>query len=394
MRSNPSLHHASMTASILVSKPRVSSTAPSSPSNRLALIGAHAQHTSIGVRHHFARTALFSAVASVLVGVGMASASAAETDPRAEVAQSPTASNPQVEVQNNSQSTSQTNVAQDGSDDSLIDFDSEAELDAALEALRLRRDFEQGEVDKSVLDEFSEEVSQDGDMNTSEINTGTDAENNNSNEADVSPVSNNDFDSDAELQRQATAIQQQGYQMMTPEQIDRELAALDAENDSFMESTSNGNTEGLDDVFDAGFNAPIARLDSQRLPLGLDPKIDSATLPTPNNLETLNRAQTPEEQAQTAEIMARPIEVSDSVSSGRVDDGADITEQNNPEQILAQQDNRSVTGVMILSLKHKSRPAMARWLMIKTVSKAAILILMTICQIIKHRTMLTPSQKA
>ena len=148
-----------------------SSTAPSSPSNRLALIGAHAQHTSIGVRHHFARTALFSAVASVLVGVGMASASAAETDPRAEVAQSPTASNPQVEVQNNSQSTSQTNVAQDGSDDSLIDFDSEAELDAALEALRLRRDFEQGEVDKSVLDEFSEEVSQDGDMNTSEINT-------------------------------------------------------------------------------------------------------------------------------------------------------------------------------------------------------------------------------
>lgn len=380
MRSNPSLHHASMTASILVSEPCVSSTALSSTSNRLALIGAHAQHTSIGVRHHFARTALFSAVASVLVGVGMASASAAETDPRAEVAQSPTASNPQVEVQNNSQSTSQTNVAQDGSDDSLIDFDSEAELDAALEALRLRRDFEQGEVDKSVLDEFSEEVSQDGDMNTSEINTGTDAENNN-NEADVSPVSNNDFDSDAELQRQATAIQQQGYQMMTPEQIDRELAALDAENDSFMESTSNGNTEGLDDVFDAGFssdlnsfdsnlnsfdsnkidsqfdsfndrtvlndegfNAPIARLDSQQLPLGLDPKIDSATLPAPNNLETLNRAQTPEEQAQTAEIMARPIEVSDSVSSGRVDDGADITEQNNPEQILAQQDNRSVTG--------------------------------------------------
>lgn len=387
MRSNPSLHR----ASIPVSDLHLSSTIPSSPSSRLAVINTRAQHSSVGARHYFARTALFSAVASVLVGFGMASASAAETAPRKEMAENPTATNTQTKVQSNSQN----NVTQDDSEDILIDFDSEADLDATLEALRLRRDFEQGEIDKSVLDEFSEQRKQDKESRASDSNssmrdnTGNGAEsdtisandnsttnsaandnnNTNDNEIDLSQTNNEDFDSDAELQRQATAIQQQGYQMMTPEQIDRELAALDAENDSFMESFNNGDTDGLGGIFDAGFssdqnssnsnnlesrfdnfdnnegfNAPVARLDSQQLPLGLDPKIDSAALPAPNNLETLNRAQSVEEQAQTAEIMARPIEVSDSVSSGRVDDGADITEQNNPEQVLTQQDNRSVTG--------------------------------------------------
>lgn len=373
MRSNPSLHRASMTASVPVSNSHPSSTIAPSTCSRLTVINARAQYLSVGPRHYFARTALLSAVASVLVGFGMAAASAAESAPRNEVAQS-SATNMQNQIQNNSQSYSQNDLSQDGLEEPLLDFDSEAELDATLEALRLRRDFEQGEIDKSVLDEFSEQRGEDSDTNANanananEVNTNKAAENNsNDNEADVSQANNDRFDSDAELQRQATAIQQQGYQMMTPDQIDRELAALDADNDSFINSFNDSDTldDGFEQSFDndlnnfdnaadnnanpnflsnEGFNAPIARLDSQQLPLGLDPKIDSATLPAPNNLETLNRAQSSEEQAQTAEIMARPIDVSDSVSSGRVDDSADITEQNNPEQILAQQDDRSVTG--------------------------------------------------
>ncbi len=47
--------------------------------------------------------------------------------------------------------------------------------------------------------------------------------------------------SNEELLQQATAIQEQGYQMMTPEQIDRELAAMDLQNTQDINNINNSN---------------------------------------------------------------------------------------------------------------------------------------------------------
>ncbi|MFP3409078.1 hypothetical protein SB757_31160, partial [Pseudomonas sp. SIMBA_065] len=43
--------------------------------------------------------------------------------------------------------------------------------------------------------------------------------------------------------------------------------------------------------------------------------LDATNLPAPNNLDTLGRSETTEEQANTAEGMSRPIEVSGAVSN-------------------------------------------------------------------------------
>ncbi|WP_352311756.1 hypothetical protein, partial [Psychrobacter sp. W2-37-MNA-CIBAN-0211] len=44
-----------------------------------------------------------------------------------------------------------------------------------------------------------------------------------------------------DLEQQAATVQQQGYQMMTPDEIDRELAALDRQNAQDIDSINNGN---------------------------------------------------------------------------------------------------------------------------------------------------------
>ncbi len=70
---------------------------------------------------------------------------------------------------------------------------------------------------------------------------------------------------------------------------------------------------------DSDFDAPIATLNDTTPPIGLDAELDANTLPNPNNLDTLGQNETAAEPAETADIMARPVNVSDAVSSDRVD---------------------------------------------------------------------------
>lgn len=116
---------------------------------------------------------------------------------------------------------------------------------------------------------------------------------------------------------------QQGYQMMTPEQIDRELAAMDAENSKDIAAINKG------------FDQPISMLESDKAPIGLDPSLDATVLPVPTNLNTLQSQsqQTAAERTEQAEIMSRPITVSDAVSSGGVSENT----LQNPVQMTTQQ---------------------------------------------------------
>ncbi|WP_435950683.1 autotransporter assembly complex protein TamA [Psychrobacter sp. DM8] len=245
-------------------------------------------------RVQFTRTALFSALAASLVGFGIAPVYAAETEPN--------------------------------TDSSMATME-EAQLDKALAALRLRQEVEQGDIDQSVFTEYQRQ-------NKADQST---ANNDNTyNNDDATSTSN-------ALLEQAASVQQQGYQMMTPEQIERELAALDAPMD--MTNGANADSSNLD----ADFDAPVATLDSTRAPVGFDTDLDAANLPTPTNLDTLQpdtsqRDARAADRAKTAEILARPINVSDSASRGRINASDDITERANPERALANQDSNRVTG--------------------------------------------------
>lgn len=346
MRSKSALLNPLMKASTLtIASQSVSIFQPpskrlSSNSSRVEVISLRESPLHANACHHFARSALFSAVTSVLVGFVMTATHAAEPL----IDNTSSQKSAQAIVNDTDFVNTDTTNSSSLDNDALINFDSEADLNEALTALRLRKDFDQGEVDKSALDNFSEQNRKNDSVtnDSNRVNTAV----NNIMDADDAVEYLSQADNDLALQQQAAAIQQQGYQMMTPEQIERELAALDADNSAFIDNTFGNGNSTLDNTMlnNGGFNAPIARLDSQRLPVGLDPELDAATLPIPNNLDTLDRVQTEQQQAQTAEIMSRPPNVSDSVSSGRVDDSTDITEQRNPEQILAQQGNSGVTG--------------------------------------------------
>lgn len=257
--------------------------------------------------NYFARTALFTALASSLVGFGAAPALAADT---------------------NTEANSNIN-------NSLAISDSDAQLDAALDALRLKKAVDQGIIDQSVLDDYSEQ-----NLGIKPKNPSKSASKNNVN------VNNNLDDmsanmSNEDLQQQVESVQQQGYQMMTPEQIDRELAAVNTQNNSDFNAIGFNNSR-FDD--NNGFDAPVATLDSRQPPIGLDSSLEAANLPNPTNLDTLGFDQSAAERAKNIEIMARPITVSDAVSSGRVDASADINQQSTPSQTLAQQNPKPVIG--------------------------------------------------
>lgn len=285
-------------------------------------------------RPHFARSALFTALASSLnLAITMTPAIAADTVNRP--------SSPNSMTTLNAQS------------------DADTETDTLLDALRLKNAVEQGIIDRSVLEEYNRQ-----NISGSGIGKGNSTirnESTNSSNADNAL-------SEQQLQRQAEQIQQRGYQMMTPEQIENELAALEiledqqdtisnnSSNDTFYnndldDSRSDNSGFNTDSSFDADiftsgndFDAPIATLDSTQPPIGFDSELDQASLPTPSNLETLNMPQNQQDADQTAAIMARPIQVSDAVGSGQVDPSADITQQARPEQALAQQQDKPVTG--------------------------------------------------
>ncbi|MDN5565424.1 MAG: BamA/TamA family outer membrane protein [Psychrobacter sp.] len=280
-------------------------------------------------RKHFARSALFTALASSLgLVITMTPAMAAEN--------------------------SINNVNSNASLTAKSDIDD----DTVLDALRLKNAVEQGIIDRSVLEEYNQQNISNKGNNT----TGNETINNNS------TTINSDSEaalSEQQLRQQAEQIQQSGYQMMTPEQIENQLAALEIlddqqdavsnneSNDTFYNNDYNNDSDNRsfdssfdDDIFTNGndFDAPIATLDSSQPPIGFDSELDQASLPTPSNLETLNMPQDQQDVEEVAEIMARPIQVSDAVSSGQVNPSADITQQARPEQALAKQQDKPVTG--------------------------------------------------
>lgn len=251
-------------------------------------------------RFYFTRTALFNALTTSLVGVGCSiapAAFAATTDTN-----NSTISNSQIIIDNSAQQASISNDSQ---------------LDIALDALRLKKAVEQGIIEQSVLDNYSEQTLGIKKPNASNLANKTSDNTAQSNTNGFNDSFNNSFDdvqaadNNAGLEQQAAEIQQQGYQMMTPDEIDRELAAMDRQNAQDINSISNSNNNG--------FDAPIASLDARTPPIGLDVELDASSLPTPSNLDTLGIIETADERAETAEtieVMSRPITVSDAVSSG------------------------------------------------------------------------------
>ncbi len=277
-------------------------------------------------RQHFATSALYTALASSLGLV---------------IIMTPTMAADTVDSSN-----SLNNIA-------TLNAQSDTETDTLLDALRLKKAVEQGIIDRSVLEDYNQQ-------NLSNNSNNAKSAKNSSNANNGTPIS------EQQLQLQAEQVQQSGYQMMTPEQIENELAALeilDNQSDAAFNNKSNNIFDNSssdasnssdpsadnrfdEDIFTSGndFDAPIATLDNRQPPIGFDSDLDQASLPTPSNLETLNMPQNQQDADETAEIMARPIQVSDAVSSGRVDQSADITQQQRPKQALAQQQARPVTG--------------------------------------------------
>ncbi len=282
---------------------------------------------------YFTRTALFRALATSLVGfgmsVGIAPAAFAATDLN-------------------------TNTANNASSSQLIkksanDADEESQLDIALDALRLKKAVEQGIIDQSVLDDYSEQnlgIKNPNKNATTQANT-TDKSQLSNNDIDsindfasaigngIDSLGNNQaFDSNENLEQQVNSVQQQGYQMMTPDEIDRELAAMDKQNaqdiGNINQSNAVNNIDGMryDDndfqALDGAFDAPVARLDDSTPPIGLDVSLDATNLPAPSNLETLGRNEAAAKQAETDDVMSRPMDVSDSVGSSTGDSATSV----------------------------------------------------------------------
>ncbi|MGY8858425.1 MAG: hypothetical protein ACKVLO_13750, partial [Pseudomonadales bacterium] len=185
----------------------------------------------VAPRKNFRRSALCTALATSLFG--MAPAAMADTI-------------------NNANNTAITNS-------SAADQTDDTQLDMALDALRLKKAVEQGIIDQSVLDDYSEQSlgikkpnsTKSGSKNSTTQNANAQNLSSQSSNSQNTVSQNNSQDlesfpdspstsynpnnaqsiaSNDDLLQQATEIQQQGYQMMTPEQIDRELAAMDAQN--------------------------------------------------------------------------------------------------------------------------------------------------------------------
>ncbi|MGP9687850.1 autotransporter assembly complex protein TamA [Psychrobacter sp. AOP22-C1-C5] len=315
-------------------------------------------------RIYFRRSALFTALATSLAGFGIAPAALADT---------PSVPNQSI-----------TNQATANPSNTLLDDDEQ--LDQALDALRLKKAVEQGIIDQSVLDDYSEQTlgikkADSNNENTQPSNTQSrpqstindafdDTDNLDNAQLDLANSSNDG------LLQQAAAIQEQGYQMMTPEQIDRELAAMDLQNAqdindiNGVDNPNNTNNNSIN-INDSDFGRPVATLADTTPPIGLDTELDANILPTPTNLDTLGRAETVAEQAEATDVMSRPINVSDAVSSSGVDNvsgtdsvvatGNDITNEGettsdiiNPDDYLP--DYQTETQAVTQGIEQADRP--------------------------------------
>ena len=253
------------------------------------------QNTYTYPRRYFTRTALFTAMTGGMMGLVAAQASAAEADP----------------VIDNRQAS----VTKDAKSDSVSA--DRAQLEATLDALRLKNAVDQGIIEPSVLEEYSAQ------------NFGTGAKKNSTQKNGTKENSANKplplFEDT--LHRQALTVQQQGYQMLTPTQIERELAAVDTA------------TRQRGDNND-GFDAPTATLTGGVPPVGFDVTLDAANLPAPTNLETLGSNESTLASRDTAEVMTRPISVSDAISSRPVATSPDILQQPDALQALEEQNRK------------------------------------------------------
>ncbi|CAM3933243.1 autotransporter assembly complex family protein [Psychrobacter arenosus] len=280
-------------------------------------------------KKYFATTALATAMSSLML---VSYAEAAETTSATDVLNSVTTSK-------DSKNKNDTKVNQ------------------ALDALRLKKAVDDGLIDASVLEEYREQTlnnkppknpdfdfkkqsAADKEAANQQNSTGTTAPNTaanaNANTEAGEGLDNNSAPppnapiplvSQAVLVEEAQQLQQDGYKMMTPSEIDSQLGVVD----------------GLVQQA-AQFDTPVATLDSKVAPIGLDTELSSATLTAPSNLETLGLEEETPVTSTSTPVMDRPIEVSNSVSSGKVASGDDITEQANPTKILAQQNDDQIKG--------------------------------------------------
>ncbi|MBI0425542.1 autotransporter assembly complex protein TamA [Psychrobacter sp. NG27] len=264
-------------------------------------------------RVHFSRSALFTALATSLIGIAPAA-----------LADTTNYSN----YSNDANQPTTNQVADDeattlSADDNLPennqpadDTESDSQLDAALDALRLKKAVEQGIIEQSVLDDYREQTlgikkSNANSVSSQNSSTQPNSLKSSSTQNSSSAQDEDVFDEDAALQ--AAVLQQQGYQMMTPEQIDREMAALDLENAQDINGINNQNNSSNND---SDFDVPVAMLADTSPPIGLDIDLDATSVPTPSNLETLGQSDSNIEQA-AATTLSRPTTVTDSVSNGR-----------------------------------------------------------------------------
>ncbi|MDN3454041.1 MULTISPECIES: BamA/TamA family outer membrane protein [unclassified Psychrobacter] len=256
-------------------------------------------------RIHFTRSALFTALATSLVGIAPAAL--------ADTINHTNTSNQSI---NNHITNNQTANAQAFSKQAVTLSEDDTQLDRALDALRLKKAVDQGIVDESVLDDYSEQslgIKKSGSKKPTLKNPSTqDIEglNGSSSTSYTQDESQANLSND-DLLQQAAAIQQQGYQMMTPEQIDRELAAMDRQNAQDIDSINGHQNRNNDSDFDA----PIATLNDTASPIGLDVELDATNLPAPSNLDTLGRGETTVKKATTKAVSATD-DVSDETVAG------------------------------------------------------------------------------
>lgn len=142
-----------------------------------------------------------------------------------------------------------------------------------------------------------------------------------------------------DLLQQATAIQDQGYQMMTPEQINRELAVLNMQNTQDIDIVSNTNVSNND----SDFTAPISTLDDTTSPIGLDVDLDATSLPEPNNLDTLGKNETIAESTtestdETTEAVTSSINISESTNDAVSDESVEAEGNSNNEMVASASD--------------------------------------------------------
>lgn len=264
----------------------------------------------------FAKSALVTAVSSLMLISTAYAATASETDS----SKTPDSQNTEAETE---------------------------EVSQALDALRLKKAVENGVIDPSVLEAYQQETLKktsssnpslpNRNSNNTNSNTRSDANKAGMEDSVELSVDNTDLEasldeapsliSEEELNQQASQLQQKGYQMMSPAEIDAQLGTV---NDLVQQA--------------AQFDNPVSTLDDESLPIGFDADLNATKFPTPSNAETLGIDTTP------TSVATRPVEVSDAVSSTTMDSLNEVNKLNARDKNLIQDASHSIKGSDQLAL--------------------------------------------